>query len=66
MAAIIWTGAIQNQTLRVVDLGVGSAPRLIVEQRQPPDAMGGMGWVPMDPIPRSVFEGILLASGVVH
>lgn len=65
MAAIIFTGAVLNQTLRVVDIGVGSHPRLVVESQQLPDAMGARGWVMVDPIPQPMFEALLIASHVV-
>jgi hypothetical protein len=63
---VIWTGLIGESTYRVVDLGPGLAVRLIVEIRQPPDAMGGFGWARFDPIPSHVFQAMLLASGVVR
>lgn len=65
MASIIWSGVVANSTLRVIDLGVGNAPRLVVESQQPADAMGTHGWSRFDPIPGVVFEGILLAAGVI-
>lgn len=66
MAAVIWTGPVGQVTWRVVDNGAGTNPRLIVEQQQPPDAMGGHGWVAFQTIDRAVFEGMLIAAGVVR
>jgi hypothetical protein len=65
MAAVLWSGAIDTSTYRVVDLGAGQNPRLVVEVQSPPDAMGARGWSPFDPIPRPVFEQLLVKSGVV-
>lgn len=65
MAAIIWTGTVEGQTFRVVDLGAPGAPRIQVEMRQQPDLMGTMGWGRFDPIPTAVFSAMLLAAGVV-
>ena len=65
MAVIKWTGVIEGQTFRVVDLGVASSPRVQVEIRLQPDMMGGMGWGRFDPIPTSVFSAMLVAAGVV-
>jgi hypothetical protein len=66
VAVVLWSGQIDASTYRVVDLGAGGNPRLIVEVQGPPDAMGGRGWAPFDPIPRPVFEQLLVKSGVVH
>jgi hypothetical protein len=66
MAAILWSGPIDTATYRVVDLGAGQVPRLLVEVQAPPDAMGGRGWTAFEPIPRAVFEQLLLKSGVVR
>jgi hypothetical protein len=66
MATVLWTGQIAEGGFRVVDMGAGQTPRLIVEQQSPADAMGGHGWNRFEPIPRDVFEGILIAAGVVH
>jgi hypothetical protein len=66
MAIVLWTGPIDNATYRVVDLGAGVNPRLVVEVQGPTDAMGGKGWAPFDPIPRPVFEQLLVKSGVVR
>lgn len=65
MATVIFSGNIIGQTTRVVDRGAGAAPRLIVEIRANADAMGGFGWVSMDPIPRDAFEALLIAAHVV-
>lgn len=65
MAVVIFSGLVGQQTLRVVDMGTGVAPRIIVEQRQSADAMGGFGWSIMDPIPRATLEQLLLASHVI-
>jgi hypothetical protein len=65
MATVIFSGLVQTNTLRVVDMGVGTTPRIIVEQRQPPDAMGGFGWSPLDPIPRATLEALLIAAHVI-
>jgi len=61
----IWIGEIDALTYRVVDLGPGTAERLVVESRQPPDALGGRGWTRFEPIPRRVFEQMLIAARVV-
>lgn len=66
MASVIFSGVVLTNTMRVVDNGTGTAPRIIVEVRQPADAMGGFGWSPFDPIPRATLEALLLASGVIH
>lgn len=66
MAAIIWSGVVLQLTYRVVDNGAGTNPRLIVEQQQAPDAMGGHGWSALNSIDRAIFEGILISAGVVH
>lgn len=65
MAVVLWSGAIDAATYRVVDLGAGQTPRLVVEIQGQADAMGGRGWQAFDPIPRPVFEQLLIRSGVV-
>ena len=65
MPAVIWSGAVEGNTFRVIDLGVQIVPRLEVEIQQGPDAMGGRGWSRFDPIPTNVFSAMLIASGVV-
>jgi BMFP domain-containing protein YqiC len=65
MANVIWQGTIQGTQHRVVDQGAGAAERLITEVQGAPDAMGGRGWNRLDPIPRAVFESMLVQSGVV-
>lgn len=65
MAVVLFTGVIVGQTMRVVDRGAGLNPRLIVELKQPDDAMGAARWAAVDPITRVQFEALLLASGVV-
>jgi hypothetical protein len=65
MATVKWTGAIDGQTYRVIDQGVGVNPRVAVEIRSAPDLMGGMGWGRFDPIPTAVFSAMLIAAGVV-
>jgi hypothetical protein len=65
MATVIFSGAVQANTMRVVDMGAGQTPRIIVEIRQPADAMGGMGWGQLDPIPRGTLEALLLAAHVI-
>lgn len=65
MAAIIFSGVILGQTLRVVDRGAATNPRLVVESRQADDAMGVPRWAGVDPITREVFEGLLIAAHVV-
>jgi hypothetical protein len=62
---VVWTGAIETDTYRVVDQGPGSPTRLIVEIRGPADAMGGRGWNRFDPIPRHIFEQLLIAAKVI-
>lgn len=56
---------INEQTYRVIDLGVAFEPRLEVEIRQQPDGMGGLGWSRFDPIPTLIFSHLLIDSGVV-
>lgn len=65
MAVVLWSGLIGTDTYRVVDLGAGTTPRLVVEVQAATDAMGGHGWNRFDPIPRDVFEALLIRSGVV-
>lgn len=65
MATILFSGPVLASTLRVVDLGVGQVPRVIVEIQQPVDAMGTRGWGAMDPIPRATLEALLLAAHVI-
>lgn len=66
MAAVIFMQTVLGTPTRVVDLGTGLTPRLIVEIQGGADAMGGRGWSGMDPIPRAVFEALLIQAGVVH
>jgi hypothetical protein len=66
VASVIFSGPVQNATLRVVDLGVGQTPRVVVESQQPADAMGGRGWTVLDPIPGATLGALLLAAGVIH
>jgi hypothetical protein len=65
MATVKWTGIIDGNTYRVIDLGVAFNPRVEVEIRQPADRMGGTGWSRFDPIPTAVFSAMLVAAGVV-
>lgn len=65
MANVIFSGVVLASTMRVVDLGAAAVPRIIVEIRQSPDAMGGFGWSPMDPIPRATLEALLIAAHVI-
>jgi hypothetical protein len=65
MAAIIWSGTVEGNTFRVVDMTAAVSPRIQVEMRQQPDLMGTMGWGRFDPIPTAVFSAMLIASGVV-
>jgi len=41
---LVWQGTATSGTYRIVDLGAGQTPRFVMEQQQPPDAMGGVGW----------------------
>jgi hypothetical protein len=66
MAAVIFNGVVLANTMRVVDMGAGQNPRVIVEIRQPADAMGGQGWAGLDPIPRATLEALLLAAHVIN
>lgn len=66
MAVVIFNQLVLGTTTRVVDLGAGTNPRLVVEIQQFADAMGGRGWSALDPVPRAVFEALLVQSGVVH
>lgn len=65
MATVIFSGAVLSQTLRVVDSGSGSVPRITVEIRESPDAMGGAGWAKLDPIPTPTLEALLIAAHVI-
>jgi hypothetical protein len=65
MASVIFSGVVLGGTMRVVDLGAGAVPRVVVEQQQSADAMGGHGWGPVDPIPRATLEALLLAAHVI-
>lgn len=65
MAVVLFSGAVLSSTMRVVDLGAGAVPRVIVEQQQQVDAMGGHGWAGVDPIPRATLEALLLAAHVI-
>lgn len=65
MASIIFSGQVRSDVLRVVDFGIGAVPRIVVEQQQPADAMGGHGWSRLDPIPGSTLEALLIAAHVV-
>jgi hypothetical protein len=62
---IAWTGLIDDNTYRVVDTGPGAPERLIVEMRGSPDAMGAPHWSRFEPIPRRVFEQMLIAARVI-
>jgi hypothetical protein len=62
---VAWTGDVDGSTYRVVDAGPGLDPRLKVEVRGSADAMGARGWQPFEPIPRRVFEQMLIAAHVV-
>lgn len=66
MANVIFSGPVLNQTLRVVDHGAGTDPRIVVEVQQPPDAMGGRGWSKLDPIPRDTLQALLIAAHVIQ
>jgi hypothetical protein len=65
MASVIFSGMVLQQQTRVVDLGAGATPRILVELQQPIDGMGGHGWTSLDPIPRAVLEALLLAAHVI-
>lgn len=65
MATVLFSGAVLTQVIRVVDMGTGQTPRILVELQQPADAMGGHGWSPMDPIPRPTLEALLIAAHVI-
>jgi hypothetical protein len=65
MAIVIFTGPVGGQTMRVVDMGAGQLPRVVVELQQPADAMGGHGWAPLDPIPALTLGALLLAAHVI-
>lgn len=66
MAVVLFSGPVLSQTIRVVDEGVGTNPRVIVEVQQSADAMGGRGWLPVDPISRATLEALLLAAHVIN
>lgn len=61
----IWTGVIDDVTYRVVDFGAAAVDRLHVEQLGSPDRLGAARWTDLDPIPRRVFERMLIAARVV-
>ena len=65
MANVIFSGAVGGQTMRVVDMGTGQLPRVVVELQQTADAMGGRGWAPLDPIPALTLGALLLAAHVI-
>ena len=65
MPHVIWTGDIEGQVFRVIDLGSSISPRLQVEIRQGNDLLGAEKWGLFDPIPTGVFSRMLLDSGVV-
>jgi hypothetical protein len=65
VATILFNGLVLSNTLRVIDMGAGATPRIIVEQRWAADAMGGFGWSSLDPIPRATLEALLLAAHVI-
>jgi hypothetical protein len=65
-ARVAWQGQIAGATYRVIDLGAGLTPRVMVEIQAPADAMGGHGWQRFEPIPRDIFEAMLIAAGVIH
>jgi hypothetical protein len=65
MATIIFSGVVLTETLRVVDMGVGTSPRIIVEMQQQPDAMGSRGWSSRDSISQRTLEALLLAAHVI-
>jgi hypothetical protein len=62
----VWQGPLPQGTFRVVDLGVSANPRLVVERQNDPDSLGGRGWTRFEPIPRDVFEAMLIQAGVIH
>jgi hypothetical protein len=59
----MWLGVVAETTYRLVDLGAGATPRLILEQQQPPDSMGGVGWarisLPLADVLETAFLAIL-------
>ncbi len=65
MANVIFSGPVGGQTMRVVDMGAGQLPRVVVELMQPADAMGARGWAPLDPIPGLTLGALLLAAHVI-
>jgi hypothetical protein len=65
MATIIFQGTVNQNVTRVVDLGAGMVPRVVVEIAQPPDHMGGIGWSTLDPIPGATLGMLLLAAHVI-
>jgi hypothetical protein len=65
MAVVIFSGAVSGQTMRVVDMGAGQTPRVVVEVQMVADAMGGRGWGPVDPIPGATLGALLLAAHVI-
>jgi hypothetical protein len=65
MATVLFSGPVLQQVTRVVDIGAGANPRIVVELQQPVDAMGGHGWTQLDPIPRVTLEALLLAAHLI-
>jgi hypothetical protein len=47
-AHIIWTGADETGTYRIVDTAHLGPDRFVFERQLPPDALGGVGWVRVD------------------
>ena len=59
---IAWQGTVPSGTYRVVDLGAGQDPRVVIERQQPADALGGVGWqrvnLPLDDVLEAVFAAL--------
>jgi hypothetical protein len=43
-AHIVWSGHDDSGVYRIVDRGVGQAPRFVLERQAEADALGGVGW----------------------
>lgn len=65
MATILFQGPVLVDTMRVVDNGAGAPQRLVVEIRQPPDAMGGQGWLAHDTISVAQLAALLIGAHVI-
>jgi len=60
---VVWMDQVAGATWRLVDMGASAQPRMVLEQQQPPDAMGGVGWsrisVPLADVLETAFLTLL-------